>query len=192
MKQEKAFLEAFEAYADALYRHCYFRLSDKERAQDIVSDTFMKTWDYLIKGNTIDNFRPFLYRTLNHLIIDEYRKKKTESLDALIEEREVPEGVFEELVDGSREEVEFTLDVKQIPELLKEMPKNHREVIVLRYIDGLMPAEIANILDAPVNTISVRIHRGLAWLIENAHSPKIQREIKKKKQKKGKRNGKKQ
>lgn len=164
MKQEQAFLEAFDKYADALFRHGYFRVSDKERAKDLVSDAFTRTWDYLVKGNTVDDFRPFLYRTLNRLIIDEYRKKRTESLDALLDDLDVPEGAFEELVEGSREELEFTLDAQKIPQMLEEMPQGYRQVIVLRYFDGLMPAEIADILGESVNTISVRIHRGVAWL----------------------------
>ena len=167
MKQEQAYLEAFDEYADALYRHCFFRVSDPERAKDIVSDTFTKTWDYLVKGNTIEKYKPFLYRTLNHLIIDEYRKKKTDSLDALLDESDVPEGAFEELVSGSREEVEFAIDAKDIPLLIEKMPEGHREVILLRYMDGLMPKEIAAILEIPVNTVSVRIHRGVTWLEEN-------------------------
>lgn len=172
MSQEKAFLEAFDSYADALYRHCYFRVSDKERAKDLVSDTFAKTWNYLVKGNTVEEFRPFLYQTLNHLIIDEYRRKKTESLDVLLDEKEVPVGAFEELVEGSREDVEIALDAKRIPHLLKHMPENYREVIIMRFLDGLLPAEIADLLDEPVNTISVRIHRGVAWLSKNVDSIK--------------------
>ncbi|KKS84203.1 MAG: RNA polymerase sigma factor SigW [Parcubacteria group bacterium GW2011_GWA2_43_11] len=171
MKQEKAYLEAFEKYADVLYRHAFFRVSDAERAKDIVSDTFMRTWDYIGKGNTIDNFRPFLYRTLNHLIIDEYRKKKTESLDSILNERDVPEGVFDELIEGSLEEVEFSLDAKRIPLLLEQMPKKHQEVVLMRFVDGLLPAEIADILGEPVNTVSVRIHRGVTWLRKNADLP---------------------
>ncbi len=171
MKQEKAYLKAFDEYADALYKHCYFRVSDPDRARDLVSDTFTRTWDYLVKGKTVENFKPFLYRTLNHLIIDEYRKKKSESLDALLEEAEVPEGAFEELVDGSREEVEIALDAKRVPQLLQHMPHIHREVVVMRFMDGLMPAEIADILDVPVNTVSVRIHRGITWLTKHADSP---------------------
>lgn len=171
MKQEKAYLEAFEEYADVLYRHSYFRVSDPERARDLVSDTFTRTWDYLVKGNTIDSFRPFLYRTLNRLIIDEYRRKKTESLDGLLDDKNMPEGAFEELMEGSREETELTLDAKRIPFLLEHMPAKHREVVVMRFLDGLMPAEIAELLDIPVNTVSVRIHRGVAWLSENADKP---------------------
>lgn len=171
MKQEKAYLEAFEQYADVLYRHSYFRVSDPERARDLVSDTFARTWDYLVKGKTVDSFKPFLYRTLNHLIVDEYRKKKHESLDNLLDDKEVPESAFDELIEGGRDEVEFSLDAKQLPLLLAHMPEKHREVVVMRFLDGLMPAEIADILNVPVNTVSVRIHRGIAWLRENNDAP---------------------
>ncbi len=164
MSQEQAFLEAFDLYADALYRHAYFRVSDREKAKDLVSDTFMKTWDYIRKGGTVDDFRPFLYRTLNRLIIDEYRKKKTESLDALLEDEHVPSGAFEDLIEGSLEKLEWELDAKRVPELLEAMPEAYREVVVMRYLDGLMPAEIADMLNESVNAISVRIHRGLQWL----------------------------
>jgi len=168
MNQEKAFLEAFDQHADALYRHCYFRVSDPETARDIVSETFTKTWDYLVKGNTIENMRPFLYRTLNHLIIDEYRRKSAESLDALLDEHEVPESAFEELVEGSRDDIEFALDARQVHELVRSMPAQYRDVVVMRYFDGLPPAEIAELTQQPVNTVSVRIHRGLAWLSKKA------------------------
>lgn len=168
MDQEKAFLAAFDAYADALYRHGYFRVSDKERAQDLVSDTFARTWDYLAKGNVVEDFRPFLYRTLNHLIIDEYRKKRVESLDQLLDEQDVPESAFHELVEGSLEALELSLDAKRVPELLAEMPEGYREVVVLRYIDGLQPREIAEVLGESVNVVSVRIHRGMTWLQKRA------------------------
>jgi len=172
MSQEQAFLDAFDSYSDALYRHCYFRVADKERAKDLVSDTFTRTWDYLVKGGSVDDFKPFLYKTLNHLIIDEYRKKKTESLDALLDDREVPESAFPELVEGSREDFELALDAKAVTELLVLMPAQYREVVVMRYMDGLMPAEIAKLLGESVNTVSVRIHRGVAWLTNNVDKPR--------------------
>ena len=173
MSQQQAFLEAFDRYADALYRHAYFRVSEKEKAQDLVSETFTRTWDYLVKGNTIDEFRPFLYRTLNHLIVDEYRKKRTESLDRMLEEQAVPEGAFPELVESGRADIEFTLDAQRVVGMLETMPSQYREVVVLRYIDGLMPAEIAAILSEPVNTVSVRIHRGIAWLAKRVDKPEL-------------------
>lgn len=173
MDQEKAFLEAFDRHADALYRHCFFRVSDPETARDIVSETFTRTWDYLVKGKTVEDFRPFLYRTLNHLIIDEYRKRSSESLDALLDDYEVPESAFEELVGGSREDVEFSLDAQRVPELLAGIPSQYRDVVIMRYMDGLAPAEIAEITGLPVNTVSVRIHRGIALLAQRARDKNL-------------------
>ncbi len=173
MDQEKAFLEAFDSHADALYRHSFFRISDHERARDLVSETFARTWAYVAKGNDVEQWKPFLYRTLNHLIIDEYRKKRVESLDALLEVQEVPEGAFEELVEGSIEELEMSLDAQRVPELLEAMPEHYREVIVLRYIDGLQPREIAELLGESVNVVSVRIHRGMNWLQKRAQELKL-------------------
>ena len=81
---ESAYLAAFEENADALFRHASYRVSDRERARDLTQDTFLKTWDYLSGGGEIRNFKSFLYRTMHNLIIDEYRKKKSSSLDALL------------------------------------------------------------------------------------------------------------
>lgn len=167
MNQEQAFLQAFDEHAGALFRHCFFRISDRERAVEIVQDAFTRTWDYIVKGNEVEEFKPFLFRTLNHLIIDEYRTKKVESLDALLDDADVPEGSFEELRTGGREEVEIAFDASLVSGLLERMPEKYREVILLRYMEGMLPQEIANLTDQSVNVVSVRIHRGIEWLRKN-------------------------
>src|SRR5262245_43358033 len=84
--EEERFLKAFDEYVDALYRHASFRLSDRERSIELVHDTFTKAWGYMREGHQIDSYKPFLYKVLNNLIIDEYRRKKEISLDALLVE----------------------------------------------------------------------------------------------------------
>ena len=167
MDQQSEYLAAFDEYSDALFRHAFFRVRNKEIALDLTQDAFTKTWDYLVKGNQIDQFKPFLYRTLNNLIIDEYRRKSTESLDEILGEDEVNEGVFEELRTEGREEVELALDAERFKETLQLLPDQYKEVVVMRYVDGLMPQEIAEVTGETVNVISVRIHRGIAWLKKN-------------------------
>ena len=163
--QKEQFLEAFGEYSDAIFRHCYFRVSDRERALEITQDTFMKTWDYISKGGSVNNFRPFLYKTLSNLIIDEYRKKKPVSLDQILED----ESVFDSLGMGTegRDEIERKLDTKQIVNELQGLPSHYRQVVIMRYIDELSPKEISQIIGESENIISVRIHRGLAWLRKN-------------------------
>lgn len=162
--QEDRFLKAFEEYNDALFRHASIRVSDRERAIDIVHDTYTKVWSYVRLGHEIDSYRSFLYKVLNNLIIDEYRKRKELSLDALLAEEGVDEGSFPELTENTTEALAATIDGQQAFALLTEMPDQYREVIVLRFVDGLGPREIAELIEESENVVSVRIHRGLKLL----------------------------
>lgn len=163
-EQEERFLKAFDEYADALFRHAIYRLSDRERAIEIVHDTFTKAWLYVRGGHEITAYKSFLYKVLNNLIIDEYRKRKEFSLDAILSEEGVDEGSFAELHEGGIEETTFLLDAKRASELLSEIPPVYREVLTFRYVDGLGPKEIGELIEESENVVSVRIHRGLKIL----------------------------
>lgn len=161
---EARFLTAFDEYNDALFRHASLRINNREKAIDLVHDTFTKVWMYIRDGYEIENFRPFLYKVLNNLIIDEYRKRKESSLDALFEQDGVDEGSFEELSESSVEVLAATIDGRKAFDLLEEIPDQYREVIIYRYVDGLGPREISALIEESENVISVRIHRGLKLL----------------------------
>lgn len=161
---EARFLKAFEDYGDALFRHASLRVSDRERAVDIVHDTYTKVWAYVRQGYDIEQFRPFLYKVLNNLIIDEYRKKRESSLDALFEIDGVDEGTFDELSEDTVEKLAATIDGKKAFAVLETLPDEYREVIILRFVDELGPNEIAELIEESPNVVSVRIHRGLGLL----------------------------
>ena len=164
--QEERFLKAFEEYSDALFRHARLRVSDRERSIDLVHDTFAKVWSYVRSGHQIEQFRPFLYKVLNNLIIDEYRKKKEVSLDALFEIEGVDEGTFDELSESTAEALAATLDGRKAFEVLEELPDVYREVIILRFVDELGPKEISELIEENENVVSVRLFRGLKMLRE--------------------------
>lgn len=161
---ETRFLKAFEEYNDALFRHALLRISNREKAIDLVHDTFTKVWSYIREGYEIDSFRPFLYKVLNNLIIDEYRKRKESSLDALLEIEGVDEGSFDELSESSVEILAATIDGRKAFELLEELPDQYREVLIYRFVDQLGPKEISVLTEESENVVSVRIHRGLKLL----------------------------
>lgn len=167
---EERFLKAFDEYNDALFRHAMYRLSDRERAVEILHDTFTKVWGYIRSGHEIDSYKSFLYKVINNLIIDEYRRRKESSLDAILDEEGVDEGTFAELHGGGIEEVTFALDAKQVLLLLHELPVHYREVITLRYVDGLGPKEISDLTEESENVVSVRLYRGLKMLRERIES----------------------
>lgn len=103
---------------------------------------------------------------MNNLIIDEYRRKKEMSLDALLEEE--PTHTSSSLAVDSRAEREERFDDERlrirIRTLIAELPKRDCEALTMRYIDGLSPKEIAVLLGISENAASVRIHRAIGEL----------------------------
>lgn len=157
---EKQFLKAYDEFADPIFRHCYFRVFNRERAKDLMQETFTKTWEYLNGGNKrVDNLRAFLYRVANNLIIDNSRKKKEDSLESMQEEG------FDPGVDTRGQLMSFMEAGEAIKVLDKINPK-YKQVIQMRYIDDLSPKEIAEALGESENNVSVRLHRGLKELRE--------------------------
>ncbi|TSC68851.1 MAG: RNA polymerase sigma-70 factor, ECF subfamily [Parcubacteria group bacterium Gr01-1014_56] len=159
------FGKAYELYSDELFRHCSLRLKDRERAIEITQETFVRVWQYMERGEEVRELRPFLYRTLRNLIIDEYRKSKPTSLEAMVDEES--EGVEHLLPPDESNTLERAIERfegKRALERLQELPDNYREVLLLRYVDGLTPGEIAKQIGESENAVSVRIHRGLKKL----------------------------
>lgn len=163
MKHAKnQFLRAYDEYAQAIFRHCYFRVFNRERAKELMQETFLRTWKYIGKGQKIDNLKAFLYRTANNLIIDESRKKKESSLDKLEEEG------FEPALEGS--EPQDFLELKRVLKALDKVDPKYRDVVSLRYLDDLSVKEIAQLINETENNVSVRLHRALQKLKESLNN----------------------
>ena len=155
---EQEFNKTYEQFADAIFRHCVFRVSDREKAKDLTQGAFVRFWDYMSQGKEIDNARAFLYRITNNLIIDEYRKKKDVSLDQIRDE----EGFdisFEPMHD-----IESRNEYEHAQALLEQLPDKYREALVMRHIDGFSVKDIAHLTHESENVISVRIHRAIEKL----------------------------
>ncbi len=155
--RENKFLRAYGDLADPVFRHCFYRLSDREKAKDLVQDTFKRLWDFLQKDEEIENMKALVFRIANNLIIDSYRKKKEESLDTMEEEGfDVPSQDHEAILQS--------VMGRELMTMLDQIREIYRDVIVMRYIDDLPVQEIARMLGVSENVVSVRIYRGLAEL----------------------------
>ncbi len=156
---EKEFLQAYDLYADAIFRHCYFRINDRERAKELMQEVMIKAWLYLREGKKIDNIRALLYKMANNIVIDEVRKKKSVSLDELKEEGFEPEDKLDQ-----EEEIEMQMEVEKVMACLPKMNPKYREIFVMRYVDQLSPKEIADIVGESENLVSVRLNRAIKQL----------------------------
>jgi RNA polymerase sigma-70 factor (ECF subfamily) len=145
---------AHHDFEKRLGSHAFFKTSNRETSKDLVQDTFIKTWNYLIKGGKIDIMEAFLYHVLNNLIIDQYRKHKTVSLDVLLEKG------FEPKTNDS-EHLLNVLDGKRALILIARLPLIYQKVMRMKYVQDLSLQEISLITGQSKNAIAVQLHRGL-------------------------------
>lgn len=149
-------MELYEAFNDEIFRFSLAKTRNRDLALDITQETFIKTWDYMRSGKTIDQTRGFLYRICRNLIIDYSRKKKFSSLDALLED-----AFTHEPVDHDNTPTGATIENQLFMEQLKQLEEHHFEILQLRFIQELTLSEIATIYKESENTVSVRIHRAV-------------------------------
>ncbi len=161
VEAEKAFLEAYDAFASGLSRFLASKVSDPEIARDLMQETFTRAWDYCREGERIREWKPFLYRTAYNLVVDWYRKKRSLSLDVMIDDQGFS------IIDRADERYVDSAEVRRVQGAIKGLDEIYRDVLLLRYTEDLPPQEIAEVLGLSENVVSVRIHRGLAKLREN-------------------------
>lgn len=155
-KQEEL-TQAYSSFAGELSSCAFSKVHDRAICEDLVQDTFIRMWKYLIKGGRIHTARAFLYHVLNQLIIDQYRKRKNTSLDVLLEKG------FEPRVDYSKR-LSNVFDGRIAIHLIKELPRKYQRVIRMRYVQNLSLEEMSHATKQSKNAVAVQAHRGLEQL----------------------------
>jgi RNA polymerase sigma factor (sigma-70 family) len=153
----KTFIDAYDQYADELYRFCLFKVSDPERAQDIVQDVFTRYWQTVRMDTAITYPRALLFTIARNRITDWYRKKKEDSLDQLTDGGMEVEG-------GAGVDIEKAASYEEILRAVETLDEPFREVILLRFTEGWSPAEIAALTNETPNAVSVRLNRAIKKL----------------------------
>lgn len=151
------FSNTYDEHSDAIFRFAYFKLNDVEKAKDVVQDTFVKFWEYISADSELQSPKALLYKIATNTIIDLYRKRKTFSLDTLADDGFDP--MYEpEKDDFERHEAEAVL------EAINALEEKDRDIMFMRYIQGLAFEDIAEVVGDRPNTIAVRVHRLLKQL----------------------------
>lgn len=144
---KEAFDQLVRRYYPQIYNYIYRRTDNKEFAEDLTQETFLKLTRAIGRYVPVAKFSTFLYRIAQNTLIDYYRSAKTEL-------EEVPEQ-WEESKSGQVEDKIF------MESILKRIPEEQRECLILYYYQQLKYKEIAMILQVPVSTVKTRVRRGL-------------------------------
>jgi RNA polymerase sigma-70 factor, ECF subfamily len=158
-------------YQHRLLRYLLYLTSNREVAEDLFQETWMRV---LVRGSQFNGnsrFDTWLFTIARNLVIDLRRRRSMASLEELCEAGD-DERSFEV---ASHEKSPFdhlaTLESGQlVAEALLMLDPLHREVLVLRFHEELSLEEIARVTRAPLSTVKSRLYRGLAALKPHVQS----------------------
>lgn len=150
----------YEKSADAIFRYCYFRVYDREVAKELTQEAFTRAWQYIADSKPVDNLNALVYQISRNLIYD-YREKNKKIADSQdIAELQIADN------KNLQEQTIISLESQHLINNIDKLEPEFKEVIVLRFMHGLKPREIAKILNLSSNIISVRINRAKRKLQE--------------------------
>ena len=153
---EQMFMNTFAEFGDAIFRFCVVKVSNTALAEDMTQEVFMRYWQYLRAGKEMTNTRALLYTIAHNLAKDWYKKKKSESLEPHLELGHEPA--------TSEASPEAHAEQQELIATIEDMAPLDKEVLLLTYVEGLEPREIAAALGENANTISVRLNRAMKRL----------------------------
>lgn len=139
-----------EEQYDKIYRYCYFRLYDKQLAQDIAQETFLR---FYRQGLTLDSSKelPYLYTIAKHLCTDSFRQKSALSL----------EDVTEEATHDPTEDWISSISLKMA---ISKLPQEEQELLFLRYVNEIGVTAICGITGFSRFTVYRKLTKALKWL----------------------------
>ena len=152
----EAFGELYSIYIAPIYRYVFYQVKDKMTAEDITEEVFVKAWRAIgsCKGRG-QTFSPWLYRIAHNHLIDDFRRRRKQ---LSIEVEMVVKVSTPEL------EVEGGLERQELLGVITCLPQNQRQVIILKFIEGLDNREIGQIMGKSQGAIRILQMRALATL----------------------------
>lgn len=168
-KDAQAYAQLYDLYITPIYRFVFFKVSTHEDAEDITADVFLKAWHYMTEHTDIRSFRAVIYRIARNLVIDHYRKhaSRPEILEsARLRETEEGDELVQEPSDKGAlaKALETQQDYALVLSGMNKLKEEYREVLLFRYVDGLSPGEVSDILGTSKMHVRVLTHRALKAL----------------------------
>jgi RNA polymerase sigma factor (sigma-70 family) len=143
---ESAVNDFITQYYGEIYKYCYYKLSDKLKAEDITQDTFVNFFKHLNSYIHNGKAKNYLYVIAGNLCKNQYKKYREESSLETDESIAATEEVQEEI----------TLKVS-IEQEISRLPEEFQEVILLHYFQDIKIREIAEILNVNISLVKYRL-----------------------------------
>lgn len=156
----QSFGEFYELHLNEIYRYIFFRVGDHHEAEDLTEKVFLDAWENLIsagKGKKIEYARAWIYKIARNKVIDYYRTR--------IPQVSIEDNRHEKLQsDWLESDVGDVFVNQELVAAIRKLPEDQQQVIVLRFINQLSHADVAEILNIKEGYARVLQYRALKRL----------------------------
>lgn len=146
--------ELYDEHAAALLTFALRYTSDRQAAEDIVQETFLRVWRRIDGLDRSRNPRSYLLTIARNLITDRWRGNKDNTVD-LERARNHPHAV---------DDIDTAMTAILVEEALERLSEDHRAVVQLLFYDGWTAVEAATLLAVPIGTVKSRSYYALKAL----------------------------
>ncbi len=156
---ERTLAEIYDALSPALFRYAIRLLGDRQSSEDVVAETFHRLLLALRSGaGPQQHLRAYLYRIAHNLAMD--RRRREARWGAQVE----VEGLRLAAEDDPARTAEDQIVSQKARAALWSLTADQRQVVVLKYFEGLTNEEIAAALGKPAGAVKSLQHRALEAL----------------------------
>ena len=173
----KEFEELAMPHVDSLYNMALRMSTNKEDAEDLVQETYLKAYRFFNTFQKGTNVKAWLFKILRNTFINKYRKAISSPSEVLYEDIELVNSYVsnnnepdtKESIDTLKSKVESLDDIlgDDIKNAIDSLPIEYREAIIYSDIEELTYKEIAEIINVPIGTVKSRINRARSLLRKN-------------------------
>jgi len=166
-KNQERYSEIVDRYQKKLFVYIYRLIGNREEAEDLLQDVFVKAYKNLNSYDTSRKFSSWIYRIAHNESVNYIKRKSLKkfiSWETIVSTKDKLDSSSEE--EGAdkawiRKEVS-----KEVNEAIGKLPFKYKQVLTLRYYSDQSYEEIAEILGRPVNTVGTLINRAKKKLAE--------------------------
>jgi len=158
-----AFDAIYYRYRDRILRLAYRFTANHADAQDVLQETFSYLYRKFPGFRLTASMTTFLYPVVRNLSLEIHRKKRTATTTNLDAVADLPGFDAGDQIDQTRADLAAAMS---------NLSPEHRQTVLLRFVDDLTMEEIAAAMAVPVGTVKSRLHHAIAALRED---PRIRR-----------------
>ncbi len=162
--KDTAYTKLLNVYWKDVYRFLSQKTNDENEAEDITIRAFARAFDKISSYDESYKFKTWLLTIANNLLIDQLRKKKTETVSIHKKTAEV-----NKIKDDKPSPVDQLIIEQNLAELLayiKKLKPHYQEIINLRFFQEMSYKEMATALNEPMSNIKVKLLRAKKLLTE--------------------------